>query len=733
MTPNPSMPLAQLWTPEVGPEAESVVGQVRESERPILADEALHVLSNCIPPLGQPGQRTGLVVGYVQSGKTLSFTTVSALANDNGYRLIIVIAGTSTNLFKQSVARLRKDLNAEGFWGRWQMYHSDEPDFVSGNAERIRTHLQRWDDPDVDDEEKQTVLITALKGRAHIDRVIRILRQLDLANVPALIIDDEADQASLNIAVRKGNESSTYRRILQIRSLVPSHTFLQYTATPQALLLINLIDQLSPDFGYVLTPGSTYTGGRTFFRDGRDLVKPIPANEIPGQTNVLTEPPESLLDALHLFFLGVAAGVASKYRDARNRSMMIHPAHRTDPHTTYAHWVRSIKDQWQRILDLPGDDRDRQDLVEDFRTAYDQLSGTVSDLLDYESLLRRLPRAIRESHVEEVNAAGGQTPVIDWKRNYSWILVGGQVLDRGFTVEGLTITYMPRGLGVGNADTIQQRARWFGYKAAYLGFCRVYLPNDVITAYEEYVEHEEDVRTRLSSHVRNGMPLKAWKRAFLLSGALSPTRRNVLGHDVTRGNYSDRWYSPRSPHVSQDGLEGNRALVTAFIDAHGWEAADDNPQLLNTHRHSVARGLSLKQVYETLLVDFTYPNPTDSLDYTGVLLQIAAYLKEYPDATCAVYRMRPEETTARGTDEDGEEISQLFQGAYPVDGEPKIYPGDRRIRADDQLTVQLHNLDVYVGPVNQGNLLEPNVPVAAVFLPQAFSAPWVVQEQPHVD
>ena len=83
----------------------------------------------------------------------------------------------------------------------------------------------------------------------------------DAAHVPALIIDDEADQASLNNLVRSEELSSTYRRLRELRELLPLHTFLQYTATPQAPILINLIDVLSPDFSRVLDPGPDYVGG----------------------------------------------------------------------------------------------------------------------------------------------------------------------------------------------------------------------------------------------------------------------------------------------------------------------------------------------------------------------------------------------------------------------------------------------------------------------------------------
>ena len=118
-------------------------------------------------------------------------------------------------------------------------------------------------------------------------------------------------------------------------------------------------------------------------------------------------------------------------------------------------------------------------------------------------------------------------------------------MDRGFTIEGLTVTYMPRHSGVGNADTLQQRGRFFGYKRSYLGFCRIYLEQQVLTAFEEYVVHEEEMRRQLKDVRDRGQSLSEWKRAFILSPALRPCRANVIRYDYARGRFSDSWFAPR--------------------------------------------------------------------------------------------------------------------------------------------------------------------------------------------
>jgi hypothetical protein len=706
----------------VGEETMSLLEEFPEDNRDTVRDEGVAVLSRCVPPTAPRGRETGLVVGYVQSGKTMSFTTVSALAQDNRYQMIIVITGTSINLFKQSTERLQEDLRLPDLNRRWK--HFANPKLRGTALRSIESALQRWGDRDVPEQDRQTVLITVMKNHTHLNNLIQLLSSLDLRNVPTLVIDDEADQAGLNTMVRQGAESTTYQRLLSLRSILPHHTFLQYTATPQAPLLINIIDALSPSFAEVLTPGQSYTGGRTFFdqQQQMNLIRIIPDAQIPTRDNILTEPPDTLLDAMMVFFLGVAAGMRLG-GTPRNRSMMVHPSVRTLQHDDYFRWVQRTMQRWQDTLAEPETDPDRQDLVEEFRQAYDDLIRTVPDLPPFDDLLATLPRAIRETVPIEVNARRGRTPQVEWQQDYSHILVGGQSLDRGYTVEGLTITYMPRGRGVGNADTIQQRARWFGYKADYLGYCRVYIAAATAQAYRSYTEHEEDIRERLREHSLTGRPLRDWKRAFLLDTSLRPTRNNVLGLDYMQDVYSNKWFEPRAPHDSSDAVEENRMIVQQFISRYQFMPDEGDPRRQPHQIHSVASGIPLRDAYENLLTRLRTTRATDSTRFTGLQLQIERYLEARPNATCTVYQMSRGMTRDRSV--SGDEIPNLFQGAYP-DNRGKIYRGDRYARAEGELTIQIHNLRVLD---ENRQVIADNVPAVTVWVPSQMTADWLVQNQ----
>lgn len=375
--------------------------------------EAIVVLEQCVPPTLPNGTETGLVIGYIQSGKTTSFTTVATLARDNGYQLIIVISGITRNLFDQSNDRLEKALRIGQRSDRKWQYLSN-PKARADIKQRIETANQKSDPlPGVT---KQTVLMTVMNHHVHLSNLIKLLSDLHLANVPTLVIDNEADQASLNNLVNKGKESSTYRKIVQIRQLLPHHTFLQYTATPQATLLINIIDMLSPNFAALLTPGPTYTGGKTFFEKDFRLVRRIHESEIPSKDQILTVPPDSLLEAMRIYFVGVASGLLQN-EGKGNRSMMVHPSKITMQHANYEQWVRQIQQYWSTTLRLKEGDLDRLELIVDFKRAHEDLRKSVEDLPSFNDLLAYLPHAVGNTIVTKVNAEAGQTPQPEWRQN----------------------------------------------------------------------------------------------------------------------------------------------------------------------------------------------------------------------------------------------------------------------------------------------------------------------------
>ena len=517
-----------------------------------------------------------------------------------------------------------------------------------------------------------------MKQKNHLNNLRELLQTIQLIGVPALIIDDEADQHSMNTHERRNTRtgradmSTIHRRIVSLREIIPHHTFIQYTATPQAPLFINIMNNLSPNFIQLLTPGPGYTGGQTFFLERPELSSIIDDIE-PDED--LSVPPQSLVYAMKIFFLGVVKGKPT--REGKNRSMMIHPSQYTYTHADYFTFVSNIKNSFVDTLLLPDTDPDKIDLINEFKEAYLDLQTTADDIPPFADLCgHRLRHAINSTVIQSLNSKDGNRTIVEWRNSYSWILIGGQAMDRGFTVEGLTVTYMPRSVGMGNADTIQQRARFMGYKNSYIGYCRVYLDEIARSAYIDYVRHEEDMRRRLSQHNQSRQPLNDWFREVFLTSDLNLARPNVFANTFDRSIFGGQWSAIKIPHYSQYIITENQTTTRNFIQ---------NTDFNNSSRFSYAE-LPLAIFYDTYLNELRYTSPQDSANFTAMLYTLSKFIEENPDEICTVYLMSSfEEPRERNLIDN--QINQLFQGPSAN------YGGDRTVKGTG-ITFQIHILDL---------------------------------------
>jgi hypothetical protein len=714
------------WKPVQGTELTDLVSSntsLSDNEKESLVAETMAIMRSCADPKTPSDHNTGLIIGYVQSGKTLSFTGLSALARDNGYQIVVLLAGTTNNLVEQSYNRLRKDLGVDTN-RNWKLFTTKERGFQEAEIDRIKSELAKWRRGSP---RARTVMIVTMKQHDHLLNLATLFSGVDLSNVPTLIIDDEGDQAGMNTKALQEQESTTYARITALREQFPHHSYLLYTATPQAPLLISRIDALSPDFGAVLTPGEHYVGGKEFFIEGNEkYIELIPTADVPDRDDRPTAPPESFLKALRDFFVGVAIGLQEgEDQNGKNRSMMIHPAIAKDDHLMFARWSRQLKDDWAVILD---DEHhiERAELLEQFRDAFDDLKKTYATSVSFDDISSFLYDAISETAIEELNTRSkNRIPTVDWKGDYSWILVGGIGLDRGFTVEGLTVSYMPRSIGVGNADNIQQRARFFGYKKSYLGLCRIYLTSENIQAFEDYVAHEESVRQSISRHISAGGKLKDWRREWFLSQGLSPTRRSVILLDMYQSKGREGWVVPEYPYDDTELVGENRGVVEQIL-AHfqfskfsqeGW----NEQQVIPAFSDSIPVSEIIPYIGQ-----IRYKHPSDGIQHSAVMLGLEKLVGDDPDIRCSVYAFSGPWSNVAGKrgldDKSPPKIKNLFQGSNARTN----YPGARKVRSDNQITFQVHRYDL---ETSNGRLLN-DVPVLAVHIPEHLSERvWVEREQ----
>ena len=734
-----------LWTPEQGEETTRFVERKHSLTRiPKTAldnviFEAQQILGRCLDPKGPSGQRTGLVVGYVQSGKTLSFTTLTALAHDNGFALIVLIAGTLENLKQQTLDRLTSDLEfaGTGVIRPWLLVH--QPSENTSDASLLRQHLKNWTDPQYPQHKKRVCVAVVLKHPKRISNLRDCLKGLDLEKIPTLIIDDEADQASLNTFAAKNQiqgtnrVSANYREVLALKSVFPHHSYVQYTATPQANLLISLVDHLSPEFGELLTPGTGYVGGATLFKPHSGYAKTIPDNDAAATLATSSTPPASLVEALRTYLLAACASEVK--REGANRTMMVHPSQQTGPHNDYLHWIAELIDAWRGIVGT-NDPVLTQELFSGFEEPYKDLQKTTNgDLPTYQELISQLPVVLRTVMVREVNSTGPGSSPINWSASEYWILVGGAKLDRGFTVEGLIVTYMPRPLAMGHADSLQQRARFYGYKQRYLGYCRVYLQRDVRIAFEKYVEHESEIHRSLEN--QRGYELKAWARQFILDSSMKPTRKGVIGIPLTEF-LAAGWIEPAAAHIDTQCVEDNRNVFTSFIEQlkanhPGVAAHIAHPDLYIDKRQKsdpnlLFEAVPLAFITSEFLSKLKMGLQSDEVERSAAIMALERLFAE-GQTHADVFLIGNAQPQNRSKKRTENAINQIAQGKSPagkVDKSLLTYGGDRSFVAPERVSVHLRYFNLRNAATKFPE--ETNVPWFAVHIPETLEKNYLIQK-----
>jgi hypothetical protein len=695
MNPEP-LPTLTTWQATSGTQMEALLAKQSAFSPEAKSDlerETKEIIGMCGSPVTSTNADTGLVIGYVQSGKTLSFTSLIAMARDNSFQILVVLAGISNILVDQSDERLLQDLQVAGAnLGQWRTLKN--PVNKPKDKANIHATITEWQDTYLPVEQKRTLLITVMKNPSHLKNLVSLFEELrfKMSGVPVLIVDDEADQASMNTEAAKNvkrvikgeseKQSTIYSLILALKAAIPHHTLVQYTATPQAQLFIRREDELSPNFVKLLEPGPDYTGGETFFiKEAANIVREIPEEEIDSDEHPLDGATPSLIAALRLFFLSQAAD--SILGVTENRSMMVHPSHLTDSHQIYTEWVESVHSQHKDLLRHPNDP-DYPILVDQYRETYADLKSTVTDLPTFEQLLARLPSIIAGTQVRTLNSKPDSVGQIDWNNHKSFIIIGGMAMDRGFTVKGLTVTYMPRGLGGGNADNLQQRARFFGYKKKYLGYCRVYLSDEVSGAFRDYVTHEQDLRSRIRKVIDSGRPLNELERRMLLPSSLpQPTRSNILSEKIFRANEDSRWLRMQVVHGVTSSVEGNKLLIESFYNTLDWKADQG-------HESADCALSDLLKILQT----FNYLDKSDYDAFHVAAYCLVEHLKKHPNEKAKVFWMT-NNGEARTRKANSKNRVALFQGQNPANGKGVIkYKGDSEIGNTSSFTMQIHKVRV---------------------------------------
>ena len=620
---------------------------------------------------------TGLALGYVQSGKTTTITALLAKAADHGYRIIITFLGSTNLLLSQNADRIETAIGIgdKGERRDYQWFAMQNPS-GSSSAKELADFIAK----------DRTILISVLKHAGRIDALVEVLLKAKVANIPTLIVDDEADQASLNTEISDDLESKTYAAISKLRAAQPNHLYVQFTATPYAPLLLHPSDHLSPNFVTFLHPGKGYTGGREFFVDYADkVIRPIPMLDEQTPRGLPTELPKSLVSALANFTIGASILLEKNLGNAPI-SMLVHSTQKNDVQARYHHLIERQLRHWrEQLVEV----KTLVEFPDIFQEEYKNLVNAGAQELSDELLVSAIKRVLLESKTWLLNSTTSIKNV-NWNVTPIHILVGGNKLDRGFTVEGLTVTYMNRPPS-DQVDTLEQRARAFGYRGELLPYCQFFATPRTLKLLREIVFTEYDLRAKLQDWLTNGGSVSTWSDqiGLMLPAGMKPSRTNVLEALSRFNSAKSKWHSLRRIDVSEEARINNMHVVnqTGLLKSPSKNFGRLDHKLIE---------MPLKKVISEILVPWKISSYSPEWRHADILDYLER--QEDLDIPIQVLLMELSEGVPRIRDWDSElGFINLFQGedVISVPGKP-FYQGDRKVPfgSDDDtgIALQIHHI-----------------------------------------
>lgn len=554
-----------------------------------------------------------LVVGYVQSGKTANYTALIAKSADTGYRLIIVLAGMHNILRYQTQTRLDKELvgllnsvpagvgrpKPEKEWHTFTRADLENGDFDPGN---VSPAALSGSNP---------VLIVVKKNGQVLKKLLNWLEQTHedtRRNLPCLIIDDEADQASVNTGGNRPHDwdpeednenteppSSINERIRSILNLFTKKAYIAYTATPFANVLIDHNaedihagrDLYPKSFIMALPRPHGYYGAAEIFgsadgeKDGLNIIRRVPEEDVPllvpeRRSDVEAfQPriPESLRRAMKDFIL---AGAARKYRGQGHEpaAMLIHTSYRTVIQKRLADLVelefRKLRDEWRYFRNDGLKDELRNIWETDFRPTTREKSLKLD--VPFDEIESHISSFVEQVEIRQLHSDSDDEIDYESEPEQKIIAIGGNRLSRGLTLEGLLVSYFVRSSAT--YDTLMQMGRWFGYREGYADLTRIYTTRTLAQWFRDLATVEEELHREIARYEREKLtPLQVGVKIRQHPAMLITSPLKMRASQTVNISYENQLLQTITfPLNDIDWLRSNLEATRGFLSALGTPA-----------------------------------------------------------------------------------------------------------------------------------------------------------------
>lgn len=598
----------------------------------------------------------GLVVGDVQSGKTSNYLGLVTKAADAGYKVIFILTGTIESLRKQTQQRVE-----EGFIG-WDSFNgvavgvgrgdptpkaftSRGKDFVGTDNQNTTYKLSNYS--------TEPMIFVLKKNVSVLKKVYSSLRNINTTasqtkiNYPALVIDDEADNASINTNKPDNDPTKINKYIRSLLSLFTRSSYVGFTATPFANVFISydkedemLKDDLFPrDFIYALKSPSNYCGPKKYFVDKNDNIQFIEdsdENVFPMKHKKEWDGDklfDSLYEALRTFLLANAIRDIRDVEKNTHRSMLINMSRFTKVQSVIMDIVQSYVDEVKRNVKqthkFPKAYALTNPIIKDLKKTFDKQFSSFQYSLDgvtWDEVFAQLYDAISKIKIVVVNSGKNSSKLnyYDNKDGLRVIAVGGLALSRGLTLEGLMTSYFYR--NTSTFDVLMQMGRWFGYREGYDDLCRIWLTKTSYSYYKYIYKSTEaltnDIRTMgLEKRKPEDFGIRVMNDSIDLGITAANKMRNTM-HKVIRKSFFGSLFE--TPYISRnlDDVENNIDSTLAFLNKISKGQRDSK-----VNQHPYFRNIKyddVKELVDSLII------PTENDTYFDKK-QIQSFMKKNQD------------------------------------------------------------------------------------------------------
>jgi len=502
-----------------------------------IRDKAVRVLEQSVNPIGNAPEypSDGLLYGLIQSGKTSIITVAAGMAADNGFRCVLILTSDNDLIYDQTLERVRKALRGLTVLGKqdWK------------DAQRFERQLRA-----------NAFVVVCSKNGSKLKSLLEAFKVARADGLSTLIVDDEADQASLNtFTSKRGSKVSPINEVItELRNFFPVNTYLQVTATPQALFLQQPDHPYRPSFTVLSEPGPGYVGGEAFFDPSGKLLREVDLHEVdllrtthqPAPTGTV---PPGLKRALCAFLVAATAKVIRNPNE-EGSAFLCHVSVNKNDHEHIVDLIDRFREDAVSVLKKPESGKYQQ-LRDCLKEGYDDFAGTETNMPPFNQIVSKIQFYLPGATIRLVNATTNDEVKLESIYN---IFVGGNKLGRGVTIKNLLVSYYGRNPKKPNADTVLQHARMYGYRHHDLGLTRLYLPEKLAEHFKLIHQMESALRDLVERHPQGKF------EGLYISSPLQATRRNVLDPNAIGYYVAGRMYNPSYPLRTPDVTEHTISL-----------------------------------------------------------------------------------------------------------------------------------------------------------------------------